>query len=99
VWNVLRDWLLLNTVLRGPEDTRRKVHTVANSAATAGRTAVGGVPVAIRVVWWGLVVFCAVVGGTAALQGDGSAALGGVVVIGILVALRLASRLVRRPAA
>ena len=66
---------------------------------SAGRTAVGGVPVAVRVVWWGLIVFCAVVGGSAALQGDASAALGGVVVIGILVLIRVAARLVRRPAA
>ena len=99
MWNLLRDWLLLNSALRGPEDTRQRCAPSPAPPPLRACSAIDRIPLALRVVWWGIVVFCAGVAGSAAWQGEASAALGGAVVIGLLVALRVASRLVRRPAA
>jgi hypothetical protein len=89
MWALLRDWLLLNTVLNGPEDTRRKVRA---AGAVAGHAA-GRTPrlladlahLALWLAWLGLMLLCLVVAAAGVGRRDAATVLGSLLVAGFLV--------------
>ena len=81
MWNLLRDWLIVSTAVRGPEATRARVRSGASLAGRLVRLALLGL-------WWLLVASSAVGAGVSLLRGRWADALVNVAVAGVLVLLR-----------
>ena len=90
MWNLLRDWLIVSTVVRGPEATRARVRSGASLAGRLVRLALLGL-------WWLLVASSTVAAGVALLRGRWADALLNAAVVGVLVLLRWLWRARWRP--
>lgn len=96
MWGLIRDWLLLNTVLHGPEDTRRKVRAAGAGARRAAGTApgllAGFVRLVLWLVWLGLVLLGLAVAAAGSGRRDATAVLSGLLFVGVMVVVLLTVR-------
>jgi hypothetical protein len=92
MWVILREWLLLNTALNGPEDTRRKVRAVGSATGKAPGLLASVVRLVLWLTWWGIILLCTIAGVVGVVQGQSERLLGAAFLMAVLLVLRAAWR-------